>query len=105
MIEASKYIEGNHDFTTFRSTHCQSKSPIKTIDSIEIEQSGLEINIFISAKSFLHNQVRSIAGSLKLVGEGKWQSLKIKEILEKKDRTLCGPVAPSEGLFLTRVDY
>ena len=87
------------------SAICQTKSPIKTIDSIEIEQSGLEINIFISAKSFLHNQVRSIAGSLKLVGEGKWQSLKIKEILEKKDRTLCGPVAPSEGLFLTRVDY
>ncbi|MDG1664962.1 MAG: tRNA pseudouridine(38-40) synthase TruA [Hyphomicrobiales bacterium] len=105
MIEASKYIEGNHDFTTFRSTHCQSKSPIKTIDSIEIEQSGLEINIFISAKSFLHNQVRSIVGSLKLVGEGKWESSKIKEILKKKDRTLCGPVAPSEGLFLTRVDY
>ena len=105
MIQASKYLEGNHDFTTFRSTHCQSKSPVKTIDSINIEQSGLEISILISAKSFLHNQVRSITGSLKLVGEGKWESQKIKEILEKKDRTLCGPVAPSEGLFLTKVDY
>jgi len=105
MIQASKYLEGNHDFTTFRSTHCQSKSPVKTIDSINIEQSGLEISILISAKSFLHNQVRSITGSLKLVGEGKWESQKIKEILEKKDRTLCGPVAPSEGLFLMKVDY
>ena len=105
MIESSGYLVGNHNFTTFRSTHCQSKSPIKTIDAIQIQQNGLEISISISAKSFLHNQVRSIAGSLKLVGEGKWNEKKIKEILNKEDRTLCGPVAPPEGLYLMKVDY
>ena len=105
MIESSRDLIGNHNFTTFRSTHCQSKSPIKTIDSIQIQQDGLEISISISAKSFLHNQVRSIAGSLKLVGEGKWNEKKIKEILNKEDRTLCGPVAPPEGLYLMKVDY
>ena len=105
MITASKYLIGNHDFTTFRSSHCQSKSPSKTIDEIIIEQLNDTISIRISAKSFLHNQVRSIVGSLKLVGEGKWDQKKIKEILDKKDRTLCGPVAPAEGLSLEKVDY
>ena len=105
MITASKYLIGHHDFTTFRSSHCQSKSPFKTIDEINIEQINDTISIRISAKSFLHNQVRSIVGSLKLVGEGKWDQKKIKEILDKKDRTLCGPVAPAEGLILERVDY
>ena len=105
MIKASKYLLGNHDFTTFRSTHCQSRSPIKTIDIIKIQKEKLEIKITVSAKSFLHNQVRSIVGSLKLVGEGKWDERKIKEILEGRDRTLCGPVAPSEGLSLIKVDY
>ena len=105
MISASKYLIGHHDFTTFRSSHCQSKSPFKTIDEIKIEQINDTISIRISAKSFLHNQVRSIVGSLKLVGEGKWDQKKIKEILDKKDRTLCGPVAPAEGLSLERVDY
>ena len=105
MITASKNLIGHHDFTTFRSSHCQSKSPSKTIDEIIIEQFNDIISIRISAKSFLHNQVRSIVGSLKLVGEGKWHQKKIKEILDKKDRTLCGPVAPAEGLSLERVDY
>ena len=105
MIKASKYLIGFHDFTTFRSSHCQSKSPSKTIDEINIEQLDNEIIICVSAKSFLHNQVRSIVGSLKLVGEGKWEPKKIKEILDKKDRTLCGPVAPAEGLCLEKVDY
>ena len=105
MITASKNLIGHHDFTTFRSSHCQSKSPFKTIDEIKIEQINDTISIRISAKSFLHNQVRSIVGSLKLVGEGKWDQKKIKEILDKKDRTLCGPVAPAEGLSLERVDY
>ena len=76
-----------------------------TIDEINIEQLDNEIIICVSAKSFLHNQVRSIVGSLKLVGEGKWEPKKIKEILDKKDRTLCGPVSPAEGLCLEKVDY
>ena len=105
MIDASKYLIGHHDFTTFRSSHCQSNSPSKTIDLINIEKINDHITFKISAKSFLHNQVRSIVGSLKLVGEGKWETKKIKEILEKQDRTLCGPVAPSEGLCLEKVDY
>jgi len=105
MIEASKYLVGKHDFTTFRSTHCQSKSPTKTIDLIKIKEIESKIHITFSAKSFLHNQVRSFVGSLKLVGEGKWDYKKIKDILNKKDRTLCGPVAPPEGLSLTKVDY
>ncbi|MEM7425803.1 MAG: tRNA pseudouridine(38-40) synthase TruA [Pseudomonadota bacterium] len=105
MHEAAQALTGTHDFTTFRSAHCQSKSPVKSIDRISVRQEQDLIVISISARSFLHNQVRSIAGSLKLVGEGKWSAGDLKAALDAVDRTRCGPVAPPEGLFLKGVDY
>ena len=105
MHAAAQFLVGQHDFTTFRSSECQAKSPVKTLDRLEVRRAGEEIHIEASARSFLHNQVRSIVGSLKLVGEGKWRPREIKAALDAKDRARCGPVAPPEGLYLTRVDY
>ena len=105
MIKASKYLIGTHDFTAYRSVNCQSKSPSKTLDKIDISESGDKISFKFSAKSFLHNQVRSIVGSLKLVGEGKWDPIIIRDVLEAKDRKRCGPIAPANGLYLMTVDY
>ena len=105
MQKAAKYLIGTHDFTTFRSINCQSKSPIKSLDSIEIKNKKDKIFFSFSANSYLHNQIRSIVGSLKLVGEGKWCSEKISEILKKKERSKCGPTAPPEGLYFKSVDY
>ncbi len=105
MQAAAQFLVGQHDFTTFRSSECQAKSPVKTLDRLEVRRAGEEIHIEASARSFLHNQVRSIVGSLKLVGEGKWRPREIKAALDAKDRARCGPVAPPEGLYLTRVDY
>ncbi len=105
MHAAAQCLIGQHDFTTFRSTECQAKSPVKTLDRLDVRRAGDEIHIEASARSFLHNQVRSIVGSLKLVGEGKWQPRTLKRALEAKDRAACGPVAPPEGLYLARVDY
>ena len=109
MIEASNFIIGTHNFTTFRSSICQSSSPIKTMDQIYIKEEMKEdekIIIFqFKARSFLHNQVRSIVGSLKMVGEKKWKPHYIKIILEKKDRQKCGPIAPPEGLYLKKIVY
>ena len=109
MIEASNFLEGTHDFTTFRSSICQSSSPIKTIDQICIKEEIIDdekIIIFkFQARSFLHNQVRSIVGSLEKVGSKKWLPNHIKTILEKKDRQKCGPIAPPEGLYLKKIIY
>ena len=105
MHHAAQALVGQHDFTTFRSSECQAKSPVKTLDEISVRRAGDEIHIEVAARSFLHNQVRSMAGSLKLVGEGKWQPRELKDALEAKDRAACGPVAPPEGLYLVSVNY
>jgi tRNA pseudouridine38-40 synthase len=105
MHAGAQYLLGHHDFTTFRSSECQAKSPVKTLDRLAVRGAGNEIHIEAHARSFLHNQVRSIVGSLKLVGESKWQPAEMAAALEAKDRTRCGPVAPPEGLYLVRVAY
>lgn len=111
MREAAQYLLGNHDFTTFRDSDCQAKSPIKTLDRLDIEtlpydaHGGIEIRIHAEAKSFLHHQVRNMAGTLQMVGDNKWQPIDVKTALEAKDRTKGGPTAPSDGLYLIRVDY
>jgi tRNA pseudouridine38-40 synthase len=105
MHAAAQALVGQHDFTTFRAAECQAKSPVKTLDLLSVHEHGEEIRIEASARSFLHHQVRSMVGSLKLVGEGKWPVATIATILEVRDRSACGPVAPAEGLYLIRVDY
>ncbi|HLS19543.1 MAG TPA: tRNA pseudouridine(38-40) synthase TruA [Paracoccaceae bacterium] len=105
MREGAEALIGHHDFTTFRSVQCQSASPVKTLDSILIEQQGSEISFRLNARSFLHNQVRSIVGTLERVGAGRWQAAKVGEVLAARDRTRCGPVAPPQGLYLEGVDY
>jgi tRNA pseudouridine38-40 synthase len=105
MHKVAQHLVGNHDFTTFRSTECQAKSPVKTLDQLDVTRAGDEIRISVSARSFLHNQVRSMVGSLAQVGEGRWSAEDLKKALDSKDRTACGPVAPACGLYLVRVDY
>ncbi len=105
MQEAAQNILGHHDFTTFRASACQAKTPWRTLDRLDVMQVGDEIRIEASARSFLHNQVRSMVGSLKQVGAGRWPMQQMRAALDARDRTLCGPVAPPTGLYLTRVDY
>ena len=105
MDEAAQALIGHHDFTTFRSTECQAESPEKTLDTLTASRHGEIIRVEASARSFLHNQVRSMVGSLKLVGEGKWAARDLEAALAAKDRARCGPVAPAHGLYLVRVDY
>lgn len=105
MHAAAQLLVGCHDFTTFRAAECQAQSPVKTLDRLDVSRRGEEIHIEASARSFLHHQIRSFAGTLKLVGEGKWQPRDVKRALEARDRAACGPVAPPEGLYLVRVDY
>jgi tRNA pseudouridine38-40 synthase len=105
MHQAAQALIGQHDFTTFRAAECQAKSPVKTLDRLDIRRAADEIQIDASARSFLHHQVRSMVGSLKLVGEAKWSVRQIAEALTARDRSACGPVAPPEGLYLVRVDY
>jgi tRNA pseudouridine38-40 synthase len=105
MHEAAQRLVGRHDFTTFRHVECQAKSPVKTLDRLDVERNGDEIRIHASARSFLHHQVRSMVGSLVLVGEGRWTPDDLAAVLAAHDRAACGPVAPPEGLYLLRVDY
>jgi tRNA pseudouridine38-40 synthase len=109
MREGAAHLIGLHDFTTFRSTMCQAKSPVKTMDEIILDASnysaGTEIRVSLRARSFLHNQVRSIVGTLERVGSGAWEPLDVKKALEARDRAGCGPVAPPDGLYLTGVSY
>lgn len=105
MKEAAGFLVGKHDFTTFRSVQCQAKSPVKTLSTLNVAQDGDDFFITTSAPSFLHNQVRSLAGVLKLVGEGKWAPEDARAALEACDRAACAPVAPPHGLTFICVDY
>ena len=105
MHKAAQHLVGQHDFTTFRDTQCQAKSPTKTIDRITIAREEKEIHFYFRARSFLHKQVRSMVGTLVEVGLEKLNPESIKEILESRDRTKCGPVAPPDGLYLKSVKY
>ena len=105
MQDASKYLLGKHDFTSFRAAACQAKSPIKTLDKLEIVQAGDEIRFEVEAKSFLHHQVRNFVGTLKMVGDGHLEVDDVKRILQAKDRKAAGVTAPAEGLYLSKVWY
>ena len=105
MHAAAQRLVGHHDFTTFRSAHCQATSPVRTLDRLDVTRSGDLIEIRASAQSFLHNQIRSFAGTLKLAGEGRMTADDVQAALEARDRAACGPVAPPEGLFFLKVDY
>jgi tRNA pseudouridine38-40 synthase len=109
MREAAAHLLGRHDFTTFRSTMCQSKSPVKTLDALEVEEiavpHGREFRFHVRARSFLHNQVRSFVGTLERAGAGAWTSEDVRVALEARDRAACGPVAPPDGLCLSGVGY
>ena len=105
MNEAGQTLTGRHDFTSFRAAVCQSDSPVKTLDELNVERRADNVVIEAQARSFLHNQVRIIVGTLRLVGEGKWRAADVKEALAARDRARAGPTAPPDGLYLTRVDY
>ena len=105
MHEAAQALVGRHDFTTFRSSECQAKSPVKTLDRLDVSRDGDEIVVIAEARSFLHNQVRSMVGTLKKVGDGKWPVAAAGQALAAADRTRSGPVAPPDGLYLVAVDY
>lgn len=109
MCAAAAHLTGHHDFTTFRAAQCQAKSPLKTLDEITIEAipvpHGTEFRFRLRARSFLHNQVRSIVGTLERVGEGAWTPEDVKTALDARDRAACGPVCPPLGLCLTAVSY
>lgn len=105
MQEAAQRLIGRHDFTTFRDSECQAKSPDKTLDVLDVRRDGERVNIITNARSFLHSQVRSMVGSLVWVGEGRWTPDDMQRALEARDRRACGPVAPPEGLYLVWVDY
>lgn len=109
MRAGAAHLVGRHDFTTFRSTMCQSASPVKTLDRIDIDAvpvpHGTEYRFSLSARSFLHNQVRSIVGTLERVGAGSWPPARVADALAARDRAACGPVCPPQGLYLCGVDY
>ena len=98
-------LVGKHDFSTFRDSECQAKSPVKTLDRLDVHRDGDNVSIEASARSFLHSQVRSMVGSLVAVGDGRWSGADLSAALAARDRTACAPVAPPEGLYLVRVDY
>jgi len=105
MHKAGESLIGRHDFTSFRAAVCQAESPVKTLDKLTVGRNDDEIIVEAGARSFLHNQVRIIVGTLRLVGAGKWGAMDIREALDACDRTRAGPTAPPDGLYLTRVDY
>jgi tRNA pseudouridine38-40 synthase len=105
MHRAAQVLVGLHDFTTFRSAHCQSASPVKTLDRLDVESDGERISIHAAARSFLHHQVRSMVGCLALVGIGKWRAKDLQTALEAKNRAALGLNAPPDGLYFLRADY
>jgi len=105
MHAAAQALVGHHDFTTFRDLQCQAKSPMKTLDLAAVRRDGDYVLLEFASRSFLHRQVRSMTGSLAEVGAGRWTAADLKAALEARDRRACGPVAPAEGLTLTRVEY
>ena len=105
MIEGAAHLVGHHDFTTFRSVHCQSASPVKTLDELTVERAGEEIQMRAAARSFLHHQVRSMVGCLALVGRGRWSPDDIRVALEARDRAALGLNAPPEGLYFVEATY
>lgn len=105
MAAGAARLIGRHDFTTFRSAHCQADSPLRTLDRLEVTREGDVIRIAASARSFLHHQVRSMVGCLALVGEGKWQPDDMAAALDARDRAALGLNAPPDGLFFVRADY
>jgi tRNA pseudouridine38-40 synthase len=105
MAEAAKALVGRHDFSTFRDSQCQAKSPVRTLSRADATRAGERVELSFAALSFLHRQVRSMVGSLVEVGLGKWSAADLKSALDAADRARCGPVAPACGLYLARVDY
>ncbi len=105
MQAGADALIGRHDFSSFRAAECQAKSPVKTLDVLDVARDGEDITVTASARSFLHRQVRNLVGSLVLVGEGKWRAGDMARVLAARDRATAGPTAPAEGLYLTRVDY
>jgi tRNA pseudouridine38-40 synthase len=105
MREGATHLVGRHDFTTFRSAHCQSDSPVKTLDSVEVAKVGEEIHVTAAARSFLHHQVRSMVGCLAMVGRGQWQPRDIRKALEARDRAALGFNAPPHGLYFVEAIY
>jgi tRNA pseudouridine38-40 synthase len=105
MHAAAQMILGRHDFTTFRAAACQAKSPIRTLERLDVTRVGDEIHIEASARSFLHNQVRSLVGSLVKIGHAAWPVTEMRAALDARDRARCGPVAPPDGLYFMQVDY
>lgn len=105
MHAAAQRLVGKHDFTTFRAAECQANSPVKTLDQLDVARDGDDVNVTASARSFLHHQVRSMVGSLAMVGLGQWSADDLAKALAARDRAACGQVAPPDGLYLMRVDY
>jgi tRNA pseudouridine38-40 synthase len=105
MHAAAQSILGNHDFTTFRASACQAKSPVRTLERLDVFRLGEEVHVECAARSFLHNQVRSMVGSLVQIGRGQWPVTRLREALDSRDRAQCGPVAPAFGLYFMGVDY
>ncbi len=109
MRKAAQHLVGRHDFTTFRASQCQAASPVRTLDELTVEETdcpgGREFRFRLRARSFLHNQVRSIVGTLERVGAGAWRPAQLREALEARNRAACGPVAPPQGLYLAAVGY
>jgi tRNA pseudouridine38-40 synthase len=105
MNEAARALVGHHDFTTFRAAGCQARSPVKTLDRLDVVTRDGEIHIEAEARSFLHNQVRSMVGCLKAVGDGKWTAHDLASARDAADRSACAAVAPAAGLYLMQVDY
>lgn len=105
MHQAAQTVLGLNDFTTFRAAECQAKSPMRTLDRFDVSKEGDMVVVRVSARSFLHHQVRSLTGSLKLVGEGKWPVSGLRAALDARDRARCGVMAPASGLYLVKVDY
>jgi len=105
MHAAAQSLVGRHDFSSFRAAQCQAKSPIRTLDRLDVTRVGDEVHLHVAARSFLHNQVRILTGTLKLVGEGKWSAEQVAAALAACDRTVAGPTVPPHGLYLTEVVY